>query len=655
MSSQERKSGGGSRGSIQVVILVAAVWLALLFGAQTMAWSWGPAMLLLAAAVVTSLVTGSRSPGRQGGALLLLVPVVLTSLWLGARIVVSPVEELARADGMLLASCLGCAWVAAGIGVRGRAIEWLHAGLAFAVLANAAIALVQWRDPSFTWPYPSRPSAEPTGLFGHYNYLSNFVVGAGALLLARACLARTSAGWRGLHALGFAAAVLCVTLSGSRGGLMALGVSLFLAVLGLTAVAWRRRWKVFPVLALCLPLMLLAGLAVGWFALRGIQEARDQGTDVVAVADNAARFRWVGLALKVSSNHPLVGGGSRSFSWERNREWTLEDYGVGRENERFVHNELVQTATDYGWLGAAGVAASACAMLWLALRSLVLGGRRHERDVDALGIGVLAAAGGILIQSNVSFVFHLLPSTMLLGILLGLTLVLGGDEQERRFAPPGWLRGGVAALIAGLLAWLGWRSADALWRVWPVFYGKPPLAAHDSGRALEQLDVAAGRWGGHRLHEERGHLARELAAVDEAAADRLNRTAVESYRRAAAAHPHHAGLAVNLANSLSALGEIEAADEQFERALELQGGLEAGFRVRFYYATHLYASWYRLWTSERRAPEALRAFEKADELLEEAAPMVTGMTKVKEIDPLRRGIRRSIEFLRGAGVEPAGP
>ncbi|MGE9269586.1 MAG: O-antigen ligase family protein, partial [Verrucomicrobiales bacterium] len=378
-------------GMVVVGFLACAFFAALVLGAQTVAWSWGPALVFLGVATATAgFVKHSVRPGWVLRSLL-----ALALAWIGFRAWQSPVVDAARADGLLALSFLAMAWSVARLGSDPRALRWFSGALAVAVLGNVGMALVQYARPESVWPYPTKPAAAPSGFFGHYNYFANFVGGAGVLLLARAILARDGLGWRLLFGLGFLAAAVGVPLSGSRGGTLALGIGLGLLLVGLGVVAWRVRSKWAPVLLVVLPLLVVGVGVGGWVVFQEVQAERTAARRSTAldIADNLARLRWLDLAQKVTARHPWTGGGSRAFSWERNQAWDVAELGRGEENESFVHNELVQTMTDYGLIGAGLVILVMGGMFWRVFSRLFMGGEREGAGPDATAVGVLAAGG----------------------------------------------------------------------------------------------------------------------------------------------------------------------------------------------------------------------------------------------------------------------
>lgn len=638
--------------SISAICLVLAIWLALLFGAQTAAWSWGPALLALGFAVLFGMFErphGGRAP-------VLWASLLMGGGWFIYRCFTSPVVDFARADGMLVVALLAAAWLASGLDLAGRELRILFVGLAVSVIANVVMGAIQLGSPDFMWPYAYRPSPKPTGFFGHYNYFSNYVLGAGFLLLGRALFSRDIKWQRLVYGGAFLGAAAIVPLSGSRGGVLALGTGVTLMMVVAGILAWRKRSRLLPLIALGIPLLLIVSGFAGWRVLGEIQTSRKLGNNVVGVFENDARLQWIDLALKVAGDHPVSGGGSRAYSWMRNQKWVFSESGYGRENEPFVHNELVQVAADYGWLGVGLVLVSLLLLVGIGMIGLFVGSpnRDEERICDPVHAGVVAAAGALLIQANFSFVYHMLPSVLLLGLCFGLAAATRGRKAETLGMVPMIRRTVVGVLIALPLLWLGFGATRALDRLWPVLYTTRSLALSRPDAALQRLDEAYQVWPGFELLEEKGKLAGGLAGVPELSnpvvRERLE-IAAEAYRQGLLWHPYHPGLAVNLANALSALGYEDEASDNYARAIDLQGGLEAAFQARYYEAEHIYRLWYQRWREERRAAEALGQFQKALALLDVAEPMIPETQRL-EAKPLRENLEQAITFLEGAKIVP---
>ena len=637
---------------LSVLLLAVAFFLALIFGAQTEPWSWGPALVSLAGAV---LAAGLGREVRTGSTLLWTL-VALAACWILWGAWRSPVIDFARADALLVLALLGVAYVVSGLDADGRETTVLAGMLALTVLANGAMAIAQISEPALTWPYLARPVSSPTGFFGHYNYFSNYMLGAGLWLLARALLSRDPVALRVIHGLSFLTAAVLVPASGSRGGTLAIALGTVVLLGGCLLVAWRLKSRWLPLTGILLPVVLVAAGAAGWLMVKEVQGRRSGGKDYL-MADNLARLHWIDLALRTSGDHPWNGGGSRSFSWEGLEHWDVEEFGASPRQERFVHNELMQVTTDYGWVGTALVAAACGALVIGTAGFLVMGPDQDEKRLhpaDAVGVGTLAAAVAVLVQSNFSFVFHLLPGAMLLGLWFGSAASMRSRAVAAIAALP---RRGLAIALAVPLGLLAVPASLAFQKIWPVLYGPESFALTRPNDALKRLDAAAELMPGFRFLEEKGRLLRELAAEPQPpeTVRFLNLQAAAAFDQGRPFHPFHPGLPLNAANALSEAGEVEEANVRFEEAIRLQGQLESAYRARFFHALHLHTSWYRRWTQDRLAAEALHEFIRARALLDESIRRHGTHPRSPEGVALQSALDKAIAFLTSARVEPQAP
>lgn len=637
---------------VSAVLLGLAVMLAVLYGAQPLAWSWGPALVALALAMVFQLRWRSGETNWMVG-----LPLGLAALWIWLRCVQSPVLDGALADALLVLAVVGGAWVASGFRAHHAAIRWLFGVLAVVALGNEIMALIQWNHPEFIWPYSVRSSETPSGFFGHYNYYSNFTLGVSLLVLARLFYSRDPLVLKGLYAAVFLLGCLTIILSGSRGGPVALGVGAVIFLLTSGIVTWRKQSRWSGIILVATPLLLIGVAIGGWWMLKQAQNARfsGSGNDIVRIADNAPRLQWIELSMSIAGEQPITGVGSRGFASKYPAHWDPEAFGRSSTYEEFVHNEIVQLTTEYGVIGLALVLLTLGAAAWRGLAVLCLGSDTDEGDNDAVAVGLLAAGAAMLFQSNVSFVFHLLPSTLLLGIMLGLAIPLRTQSAKTPGSVPGIkLLAGVVTLAP--ILYFGVLSTLTLQKIWSTLYASPRLMDTDPEAAMEALDDASKWWPGYRLIDEKARLARTYAIQSGRSTEHAtewNYVAAEAFTQASQYHPFHPGIQVNKANTLSDLGENEQAEEAFQRATKLQGGLEAGFQAKFFHAQHLYRLWYERWTKERRAAEALHEFLRARKILESAENDV--IWHHAELKALGKKLDSTIEFLEGARVQPKPP
>lgn len=153
-----------------------------------------------------------------------------------------------------------------------------------------------------------------------------------------------------------AAGLAGVWFTTSRGGILgaAIGCILFASVL-LLVIGYRRKARWFGPALITVPV--IGGIAIAAFLFMGWETAQKSrtadDTSVSAVLDNDCRLYFLGMAMSCIGQHPLSGGGSRSFNWECFGYADAKANGdIITHRPDLVHNEFAQAATDYGLLGA---------------------------------------------------------------------------------------------------------------------------------------------------------------------------------------------------------------------------------------------------------------------------------------------------------------
>lgn len=643
-----------------------ALVLAVIFGGQTLDYTWGPALMALAVALLSACSGAAGLRQRGKGTWLALAFLSLAWGWLLWRCWGSPVQDFARSDALLVGGTMAaCCWGVL-VAPHGAGVRLLMVALSLLGIADLWIGLHQMREPAFAWPFASRPAEFPSGLFGHYNHLADFSLVSAVLLAARFIFARDRAAERCLQLIGAIACVACVFISGSRGGLLSMCAAAGVLLASAALVAWRDKSKGRGPLGIATLAMPLVLIAVAVPVLRHFQERRgiEDGT-IEVFADNRSRLNSYGMAVDISANHPLTGGGSRSFGWQKYAAWQPAESGLLPQNDDFVHNELLQAAVDYGWTGAILIAAAVLVVILCSIAGLMSGdpGARGSRNViDAMMCGGLAAMTGTLIHSNFSFVTHTFPGALYLGLALGFALPRRPDEGIAFVSRPLLVStaAGLALLpLTALLGYAGFRGTSAFRALWPVVFGEERLASTAPGLAADEMRAAFEVWPGSELAGSTGHVARD-AALREGLTVSESRDwlaqAAEFYSEAGHLNPFDPEWPVNRANILSALELDDEADREFEKAIRLEGGMEGIFRARYYFARHLYRRWYRAWTRQEKPPgEALAGFLRARELLKEAATLTEAWVRGKEEAELLKGLEETITFLEGAKVAPVAP
>ena len=573
---------------VSSIFFVAALVLAVVIGPQTRAWSWGPALLALGISVSAALPVFWRKDRPPLGVVLCAF-CALVAAWFGWRAWASPVPELGLADLLLLAGCVGTFLsirAIEGNAVAERILIW---GIALLLLANIGVVAKQVLEPGYTPVFRSRAGDFPSGFFAHYNEAANYLIASSLLVAAAAWFGRHATATRVLFGLIAIAGLAAVYFTRSRGGILgaAIGSGVFVAIA--MAIGKRRQARWFGLALIAIP---IAGFAIAAFVFNGWHDAqnlRQAGSDVWALLDNNCRLYYLGVALSCISLHPLFGGGSRSFSWENFKfaNATLQGDMATHQAEQ-VHNELLQAATDYGIIGAGLLIGLVGSLVVISVvRILVPKDSKGFQAGDAWRLGGMAALAGMFVQSCFSFVFHLFPGVLLLGICLG-QLSCGVSMPRPRpvqIGARGILSAAGLACIALTFLW-GWKGTQVTRILWPSYFSKGPVIS--SELKVKALSDAVQVWPHATFHLEQATLIQAAAAADPSAAspETLDR-AIHTYEKAGQLNRFDPTPAVNRANLLSFLRRDREAEAAFNLAIRLQGGMEPAFRAHFSFARHL--------------------------------------------------------------------
>jgi O-Antigen ligase len=409
--------------TISSIFLVLSFVLAVLIGPQTRSWSWGPAMLALGISVLAALPPVWRK-GRAQGDFGIISLALLTAGWFAWRAWISPVAEHGEADLLLLCAAIGAFVAIRGIVGDSRAERILIWGVALLLLANLVVIGMQVRDPGYSPIFRTRAGPRMiSGFFAHYNETANYLIASSLLVGAAALVGRHWVPTRCLFGLLTLAGLAGVWLSNSRGGILgaAIGCGVLAAVL--LVIGYRRKAKWFAPAVVTVPV--IGGIAIAAFLFMGWESAQEtrkvKDTSVNILLDNDCRLYFLGMAVSCIGEHPLAGGGSRSFGWECYQKWDARAQGFGGARPDLVHNEMVQAATDYGVIGAGLLVGLLGTLTIVCLIRVIFEKLPAPPDTrDAWRLGGTAALVGMLVQSSFSFVFHLLPGILLLGICLGM-------------------------------------------------------------------------------------------------------------------------------------------------------------------------------------------------------------------------------------------
>jgi hypothetical protein len=270
--------------------------------------------------------------------------------------------------------------------------------------------------------------------------------------------------------------------------------------------------------------------------------------------------------LRMIRDRPWLGTGPGTWEWFhlKYREPRLQI------RPRYAHNDVLQLASDYGWVGAALVLGMAGCFLWHAAR---LSRHGETSELRAFAVGAVGAAAGVFVHSFGDFNLHVPANALWLVTLMGLTTARPVADTVR----PVPIRR-VGRLVAGsallaLVAWGGWVGAGLSLGNWCV------AKAAEANQQSEWDEALA--WGARALRFDARNPAAHAAMGDAyrmqsamaydpqhpSERRRLAQLSAQAYRRSLALNPFQSDVMLRLAAAYELAGDNDAAARTYDEAL----------------------------------------------------------------------------------------
>ena len=239
---------------------------------------------------------------------------------------------------------------------------------------------------------------------------------------------------KGLALYSFIAFLPPLFLTESRAGW--LGTLASLGVLGLL-FAWRKSKKLFFIMLLLIPLLGSSLLVAGYNYSETFQRRMEpvviflEGQSEEGVGSESPYFRpqtWMDT-LEMIGDEPLWGHGPGAY------RYTYPEYRNRFRGQRIVtghpHNEYLELAADYGWVGF-----SLFGLAWLGLliRCLRLAFRSKEVRHSFVGMAAFSMGMGTMVHSFFDFQMHIYPNAMVFAFMLAASIAPMERQQKCR----GW-------------------------------------------------------------------------------------------------------------------------------------------------------------------------------------------------------------------------
>ena len=571
---------------------------------------------------------------------------ILAACYFVCRAIASPVNDLGIEDLMLIlpASIL---YIVAGYGVSGKSGATLRQSLAWVVvlllglhLGSAVVQLFGSEGYSLTayFTSASRASEEHvTGMYSYYGSFANFAVIAGLLCVSLAVWGRIGIGIRcALFFLGAGALALAVW-SQSRSAVLSLVLAL--CVFGVLVwvslsnqhVSYRGRAR--GVLLLSAVLGLLAGIGGGiWVFKERAREVSSGATDMVF--DSVVRMPFWSMAAEQWADHPLVGAGSRSYSYECFRYWS-PNLPTEQANPEFVHNEYLQLLADYGLIGLLLILILMGWHLFIGVKrvrqlSSKVGEFGMKKGSNSMALTIAGVCGMIAMAVHITFDFrtHLLANLMLfvccavwvLPVMKSrsLEVLKSGSSEVGKSRIANWCL--VFVLLVLSLGAVG-LGGQQLWAGLPLIEHREAKEDGawspqnvDRGVWIPMLEESVARAGNWRRYQRLGtlyRLAAEAGSGDEKQGEIAK--AIKAYETSIELHRFNPIPKINLASIYTESGQWQKADEAYRSASEMAKARERWFWMHSQWAK-MHRSWAAALIQQNKLADVEDHFLRAKEL-----------------------------------------
>jgi O-antigen ligase len=568
--------------------------------------------------------------------------ILATVMYFAVRMSQSDIVDFARSDALLLVGVVLAFWwtITAGGGMMFS--RWLSGLWAIAVV-NIAVAMIQeYRDIEFFPVMISRATNHfPSGLYHHYNHFSNFLLGVGMISLGYGMAASIGRFMRLACFVMYALCVYGIFLAHSRGAWLGLGCGTALVIVGWLANLWRVKTS-WAGAALVLATFLAPMLVVGAWQL---------GTSAVANRNtgDSGRLEFASIAVDLIQERPLWGGGSRSYFFDSFSKWNPKELWVASGDIEYVHNEYLQAAVDYGLVGLLLLLGLMGIVIFRGVAFLAVG-ENHDRKNAGIALGAMAALCAMGVQAFFSFVFHVLPDVILVGVCIGwlvrqpwaLSASAKADQKQGSFP---WKQGAMGTSLGLFAVAFSCRDAVAWWQLHP----RIDYACSDDVVMADRYRKALAIRPDFRHYSDHArtlYLYTKKARIADAEKIVLVNQAIDSLETAIKRAPNSYEDNVNLALMYDFMGRFEKSEPIYQKVLPILDPREMYYGARYFYARHLASRAKILWY-QRQPEKALVLFLRAKEELERA------QYKFRDADPeVKKLIQKSIDFLEGANIKP---
>ena len=350
---------------------------------------------------------------------------------------------------------------------------------------------------------------------------------------------------------------------------------------------------------------------------------------VTMVLDSGVRVQFWAMAAEQWVDHPIVGAGSRSYSYECFRYWN-PNLPTSQANPEFVHNEYLQLLADYGLVGL-------LLILGLLAWHFYLGGRRIrtlakkvgedglKSGSNAMALTIAGMCGMTAMSVHIisDFRTHLLANLLLLVCCAIWVLPI------RKFQVSSFKfkveRGFLAACLVGLGLGAMGLGIYQLWGGMPLLKAKIAKedGAWDATKVDRMLWIPALEESARRVPTDLRlmrlgtlYQAESLNAKGDARED-YKEKAKRFYEASLQRNPYNPIPRINLAAIYADEGDFSEADRWYASASEMAKARERWFRMHSEWAK-MHQRWAVKCWEEKKPQKAEEHFLRAVKLFKES-------------------------------------
>ena len=600
-----------------------------------------PAVILLGVAATCAAPILLAGLGRKVDFKWLLMVSILAFVYFILRAVVSPVRDLGIQDLMLILPA-GLLYIIAGYCVSGKIGVRFRQGLASVVilllLLHLGSALLQLAGSDGYSLSRYLASTVPTsgnritGMYTYYGSFANFMVIAGLLCLSLGGWGRFSNGVRAILFICGVLALGLVVWSQSRSAAVSLVVSIaVLAVLFSVSLAHQRatiKRRANIIISILGGLGLLGCIAGGvWVFNNRALDGSTKATEMVF--DSGVRMPFWAMAADQWTDHPIVGAGSRSYSYLANKYWS-PNLPTGEASPVFVHNEYLQLLADYGLVGLLLILLLLAWHLLLGVQrirvlSQQVGDEGIIKGSNALALALAGVSGMVAMAVHITFDFrtHLLANLLLLVCcavwILPVVKSKSSEVLETRH------RGGLRWFVALALFVIGagsiYLGSVQLWGGMPLIEQKitkedgawlPQAVSRDQW--IPALEQAVARAPDFNRYQRLATLY-QIEAIELSGLKKKKATeqAKAAYLLSIERNGFNPVPWINLAAMYTEEKRFEQADDAFSKASEMAKSRERWFRMHSYWG-RMHQDWAVDYWQKQNQEQAEEHFLRAKEL-----------------------------------------